>query len=197
MEDEKKAIDELLFIKKVIQDSRNIVIDNGMGYVVWGILVAIGMFFGYVKFSFNLQFDYIWAWVVLIGAGWIFSFFAYYRKRSVKVETFAGRILGRLWFATGMSMTIVGFGGYFSGAIRGDFISAVIAIILGSAYYLTSLLYEWKWWRIIGVMWWVGGIVLFYVHDVAQFLIMGTLIIVGQVIPGLVLYKKYKSQAAE
>jgi len=199
MEEEKNALDELLFIKKVIQDSRRIVADNGMGFIVWGVLVAIGMLFGYIRFKFlpDLQFDYIWAWVILIAAGWIFSYFNYYKKPTHKVSTFAGRIIGTLWFSVGVSMTVVGFGGYFSGALRGEYISSIMAIILGAAYYLSSALYEWKLLKLVGLLWWAGGFTMFYVHDVNQFLIMTLLIIFGQVVPGIITYKKYKTQFAD
>jgi hypothetical protein len=197
MEEEKKALDELLFIKKVMQDSQKIIVDNGMGYIVWGLLVTFGMIFGYIKFSLNLQFDYMWAWVILISIGWAFSFFAYYRKKSSRVETFAGQIIARLWLSFGIGMTIIGFIGYYSGAIRGEYISSVIAILLGCAYYLTSVLYEWKWFKLIGIIWWAGGIVMFYFFGIIQFLIMGGLMIFGQVVPGIILYRKYKTQFSD
>ena len=197
MEEEKKALDELIFIKKIMQDSQKIVVDNGMGYIVWGLIVTFGMLFGYVKFLLKLQFDFMWAWIVLIGAGWVFSFFKYYKSNNSKVETFAGRILGRLWFSFGVGMTILGFGGYYSGAIKGEYVSSVIAILLGCAYYLTSVLYEWKLFKIVGVMWWIGGIVMFYVFDITQLLIMAFLMIFGQVIPGIICYRKYKTQFSD
>jgi hypothetical protein len=197
MEDQNKAMDELLFIKKVIEDSRKIVVDNGMGFIVWGILITVGMLFGYIKFLLNLHFDYIWAWVVIIAAGWAFSFFKYYKKTSCKVETFAGRITGTLWFSFGISMSIVGFGGYFTGAVRGEYISSMMAVMLGAAYYISSVLYGWKWFKSVGILWWCGGIVMFNIAGMEQFLIMSGLMIFGQVIPGIIIYRKYKSQFEE
>lgn len=197
MEDQNKALDELLFIKKVIEDSRKIVVDNGMGFIVWGILITAGMLFGYIKFLLNLQFDYIWAWVVIIAAGWAFSFFKYYKRPTCKVETFAGRITGTLWFSFGISMSIAGFLGYWSGAIRGEYISSIIAVMLGAAYYISSALYEWKWFKVVGILWWSGGILMFYIAGIEQLLIMAILMIFGQVVPGIVIYRKFKSQSED
>lgn len=197
MEEEKNALDELLFIKKVIEDSRKVVVDNGIGFIVWGILITIGMILGYVKFLLNLQFDYIWAWAVIISAGWIFSYFQFYKKNNTKVKTFAGRIIGTLWFSFGVSMSVAGFGGYFSHAINGVYISSVIAVMLGAAYYLSSVLYDWKWFKLIGILWWAGGMLLFYVNGVNQFLIMASLMILGQVVPGIIFYRKSKTQYGE
>lgn len=191
--EEKQALDELRFIKKVIEDSQKIIADNGMGYIVWGIIIVVGMFGGYLKFKLHLDFDYIWAWVILIPLGWIFSYFMYKkRKDKVRVETFAGKMMGMLWFSIGFGMTIAGFVGYFSRAIKGEYISAVMAIFLGSAYYLTSVLNNQKWFKIIGVLWWIGGVVMFYVGGVSSLLIMALLITVGQIIPGIILYRKHK-----
>jgi len=197
MENEKNALDELLFIKKVIQDSQRIMVDNGINYIVWGLLITFGMLLGYVKFLLNLNFDYIWGWVVIIAIGWSFSLMTYYRRRKPGKETFAGRIMARLWFATGVTMTILGFGGYFTGAIAGQYISSVIAVVLGAAYYISSILYEWKWFKLIGVLWWAGGFVMFYITDLNQLLIMAFLMIIGQVTPGIVFYCKYKNQFGE
>lgn len=197
MEEEKQALDELLFIKKVMQDSQQILIDNGMGYIVWGLLVTLGMIFGYIKYLFQLQFDIMLAWVVLISIGWIYSFYTYYKKEKPKGESFAGKIIKHLWFSIGVGMTIVGFAGYYSGAIKGEHISSIIAILLGCAYYLTSALYDWKYLKLVGITWWAGGIVMFYVFDITQFLIMAFLMFFGQIVPGIILYRKYKSQFSE
>jgi hypothetical protein len=155
------------------------------------------MLTGYVKFLLRLDFDFIWVWVVLMACGWAFSYFEYYRKKSCKVESFAGKIIGRLWLSFGITMTIVGFGGYFSKAINGEFISALMAIILGAAYYISSALYEWKGFRYIALFWWIGGFAMFYVRDISQLLIMAGLMIFGQVVPGIILYRKYKAQFSE
>jgi hypothetical protein len=197
MEEEKNALDELLFIKKVIQDSRRIMLDNGLGFIVWGILITTGMLFGYIKFLLALNFDYIWAWVVIITCGWVFSYFNYYKKKPGRIETFAGKIIGNLWFSIGITISILGFGGYFSGAINGQHISGVIAVVLGAAYYISSVLYEWKWFKLVALLWWVGGFVMFYVYDATQFLLMAGLMIFGQIVPGIVCYRKYKAQVNE
>lgn len=197
MEEEKNALDELLFIKKVIQDSRRIVVDDGMGFIVWGILVTIGMICGYFKFLLNLQFDYVWAWVIIISAGWIYSFFAFYKRKARKTRSYVGRIIGCLWFSFGISMTVVGFGGYYTHAIYGEQISSIIAVLLGAAYYLSSVIYEWKWFKLIGLLWWAGGFILFHMRGFEQFLIMAGLLTFGQVLPGIILYIKSKKQLSE
>ncbi len=194
MEDEKKAIDELLFIKKVITDSQKIVVDNGMGYIIWGVITALGMIGGYIKFKLDLPFNYVWIWTVLIPMGWLFSYFYYYKKRPNKVDTFAGRILGNLWFSFGVCLSIVGFGGYFSGAIRGENIASIMAVIMGGAFYLSSTIYGSGWYKLLGVTWWLGGILLFFVVNENQFLIFAGLMIFCQILPGIISYRKYKAQ---
>ena len=195
MEDEKKALDELLFIKKVIEDSKKIAADNGMGYIVWGFLIMIGQIGGYIRYKYNLDFDYILAWIIIIAIGWTFSYFMYYRRKDKnKVHTFAGKILGGLWFYTGVSMTIAGFVGYYSHSVPGESLAAVLCTILGGAYYLVAIISDLKWMKFFGVFWWLGGILLFFIKTYDLFLVMALLMLFGQIIPGLVLYYKFKRQ---
>lgn len=196
MEDEKKAFDELAFIKKMMLDSQKLVIDNGMGYIIWGILITVGMLGGYVQHLLKLNFNYIWVWAVIIPIGWVFTYFKYYRKKE-KIDTFAGRIIGRLWFSVGLCMTIIGFAGYFSGALPGECIAPIQAIIVGAGYYIASIPYNLNWYRYIGAGWWIGGMVMFWVQDMNQLLIMSALMILGQILPGIICYRNYKAQYSE
>ncbi len=197
--EEKQALDELQFIKKVIQDSQRIIADNGLGYIIWGIIITVGMLIGYAKFTMGWNLNYIWVWVILISLGWFISFWLYKRpnRKHYKVETFAGKVIGRLWFSFGISMTVIGFGSQLTNAIRGDYISGVMAIILGSAYYLMSALNDLNWFKVIGVVWWIGGLVIFYFGGLASLLIMAILMIFGQIVPGIILYRKFKKQCCD
>ena len=62
---ENEIIDELAFIKKVIEDSRRSFCDNGMGYIVWGVLVFLGLMSEYIFFIFKLNIPYFYFWMIL------------------------------------------------------------------------------------------------------------------------------------
>lgn len=197
MENKEKLFEDLQYVKRIIQDSRNIVVDSGIGFITWGVIIILGLFVTYLDIILQGDQYSIWAWIVLISAGWIQSIFDWYKKRAERTRvTFAGRLLGTIWLAVGISMTIVGFVGPFVGAYKSVYISPIISAILGIAFYISSLLYENKLMKFIPILWWVGSIYMFLFPGIQTILIMALLMLFLQVLPGILLYRKYKSERA-
>ena len=69
-----QVLEDIAYLKKVIEDSRKVVIDNGVIMLTWGILVVVGMILTYAYIHFGLKIPETWLWIVLIGIGWILSF---------------------------------------------------------------------------------------------------------------------------
>ena len=90
-------------------------------------------------------------------------------------------------------MPIIGFAGTYSGMISAYAINPLIALILGSSYYVTGVVYSDKIFKNISFGWWIGGTALFWVKNEYSFLVFAGMMIVLQIIPGLILYKRYKN----
>jgi hypothetical protein len=192
--DEKTAIDELQFIKKVIEDSRKSITYNGMDYIFWGIIVIVGMLIQYFALLRHNYFNFFWIWAVLIPIGWVFSFYNARSKKEKLPRTFSGRIISAVWGATGIGMTLLGFIGTMSGGINGEFVSPILSVVLGTGYYITGKIVEAKWVSNIAFCWWIGGIVMFYYHGVHSILIMALMMLFFQTVPGVIIYRKYKKE---
>jgi len=80
--DENKAMEELQFIRKIIEETKHNVMHNGKDYIFWGVLVIIGMLSQYILILNKIYFRYFWIWVVLIPIGWAFSIINRKRKRQ-------------------------------------------------------------------------------------------------------------------
>lgn len=192
---EKIAMDELQFIKKIIEDSKASIVYNGKDYIVWGLLVTIGLLLDYSAYVFKLNMNFILFWGVIIGLGWIFSFFSYKkRKTECNPKTFAGKILGGVWLATGTAMTIVGFIGIPSGAIPGQSISAVLSTFLGMAFIVAGFIHNETWMKYLSVGWWIGAVYMFYFPGIHTVFVMALMLLCFQVIPGVYFYQKYKKE---
>ena len=194
MEDKEKLIEDLQYIKQIVSDSRNVVVDNGKGFILWGILIILGLIGSYVD---ALASGYQYSgeiWIGLVLLGWIFSYAQWYRHRGrVKKVTFAGKIMSATWLSAGVAMTIVGFVGSLSGAYHGVYISPIIASILGIAFYLTAKVTDSKLLLYAAPAWWAGSIYMFLFPGISTLLIMACLMLILQVTPGILFYKKYKS----
>jgi len=68
------AQQELAFIKKVMEDSRRIICNNGQSFILWGILISVGMLVTYLKIAQNWDVSLGWFWPALIAFGWIITF---------------------------------------------------------------------------------------------------------------------------
>lgn len=192
---EQQALEEISYIKNIIDDSRKTVVENGIGYIVWGILVILGLLSTYY-FINSKMYSYIpWNWVVFMGIGWIFTIIKVRKKiKEKKSRTFIGKIESALWFSSGIAMTILGFVATSSGAISGMFVSALISVVLGITYFVSGFLYNYKWISLLAIGWWIGAIIMFYFPGMHVFLIMSLMIILLQIIPGIIFYVRSKRE---
>jgi hypothetical protein len=191
------AQQELAFIKKVMADSRQIIIDDGKGFIFWGILIAFGLFFTYLSIVGKWEFSLVWFWPALIAVGWIVTIVIEIRsekKRSTK--TYAGKIMGSLWIGCGVAMTILGFIGGITDAYHSVFISPILAVVLGIGYLVSGVLQGKTWVSMLSIGWWAGAILMFYLQNLETLLIMVAMMILFQTIPGILIYKASKKELA-
>jgi len=192
---EKKLYEDLQYIKQIINDSRNLVVENGIGFIIWGILIVIGLLYTYFDFLLKAQLHNNIAWVVLISGGWILSFISAYKKREhSNVTTFAGKLLSSVWISAGIAMTILGFIGSASGAYKGVYISPILSTILGIAFFISAQVYKNKIMTLLAPLWWLGAIYMFFFPGLETLLIMAFMMLLMQVVPGIIFYRKYRAE---
>ncbi|MDA3860948.1 MAG: hypothetical protein PF445_06955 [Melioribacteraceae bacterium] len=190
---DQKAIEDLEFIKNIMQDAKKKMVDNGISMIVWGLIIVTGLLSTYVGIKVNYQFSYGWNWIVVIGSGWIYSFIQVYKnKKQPKNRNFAGRVLGHVWFSSGIAMTILGFVGSLSGAYHGVFISPLVSTILGLAYFITGFVLGKPWVTKLSAGWWTGAIIMFLWPYLYTLLLMASMIICFQIIPGIIFNRESK-----
>ncbi|MGD8782545.1 MAG: hypothetical protein PVH88_26760 [Ignavibacteria bacterium] len=188
--------DDLAFIKKIMQDSRRVIIDDGKGFIFWGIFIALVLLGNYFIVLYKIRVEHGWLyWTSLIMVGWVYSFITEYKKhKKRRTKTFAGKMLSAVWFSVGVTASIAGLVGSFSGAIDGVYISPVISSILGIGYFLSAVIYGYRWIIYIAVGWWLGAIFMFIYPGMHTFLVMVSMLIFLQTIPGIIIYKKSKKE---
>jgi len=194
--DEKTALEELQYIRQIIEETKKAVIYNGKDYIFWSVLVIIGMLSTYIFHMSGLHFNYFWIWVVLIPIGWVYSIRNRIKLREKHPSTYSGKLIGAVWIAAGIAMTIVGFIGPMMGTINPMAISPIACIIMGSAYFVSGKIVEVKWLGNLSFGWWIGGILLLFVTSIHSFLIMALLMLFFQTLPGIIIYRKYKKNMA-
>ncbi|MEZ4689733.1 MAG: hypothetical protein R3A12_05970 [Ignavibacteria bacterium] len=177
-----------------MEDSRNVVLDNGIHYIFWGIVVTAALIANYIMLLTRTSMNYVgMMWFVLMTSAAIADAIIGNRqvKRS-KVRTYAGDLLSSLWKATGIAMFMFGFLGIVTRAYDPIYISPVISTTLGIAYFTSGAIQQLKWLKYVSIGWWAGAVYLFIFPSVHTLLIFAIMMICLQIIPGLVLNRKYK-----
>lgn len=194
--DTKQTELELSEIKRIMEDSRRIMVDDGTGFILWGSLVAVGLISSYLSVLGYLEWKVTSvAWFALIGLGWIITIFQLRReKKERKAVTFAGKVAGAIWGSAGITMTIIGFVGSYTGLVRGMGISPLMACVLAAAFFVSGVIYNDKTFRYLSFGWWAGALVMFFWYSPHTLLLFALMIIFMQVLPGFVMYKKWKKE---
>ena len=192
----KQAELELSVIKKIMEDSRNVVCNNGWHYIFWGIVVSAALIANYIMILVNANDNYIgWMWLILMIAASVISGLWERRKEKQRhVKTFAGKLLGSLWFAAGIAMFMFGFAGTVSGAYNPVYICPIISTVLGVTYFASGEIQQLKWQKWLSVCWWAGAVGLFFFPSVHTLLIFAFMLVFLQTIPGIILNRKYKRE---
>lgn len=190
------ALEDLQYIRKVIENSKRALVYNGRDYIFWGILVIIGLISTYALIEYQVYFNYFWIWLALVAVGWIFSLIGSKKSKVGMPRTFSDRIVGSVWLSTGIAMSILGFIGPVSKAFHPVFISPLLSVVLGTAYFITGNIFESRWFTYLSIGWWAGAMVMFFFPGAHSLFIMALMMLFFQTIPGIVLYKKYKQAMA-
>ncbi len=192
----KQAELELSVIKTIMEDSRKVVCNNGWHYIFWGVVVSVALIANYVMALMNISQNYVgFMWFILmISAAIVSSVWERRRDRQRIVKTFAGRLLGSLWFAGGVSMFMFGFVGTISGAYDAIFICPIISTVLGVTYFASGEIQQLKWQKALSFGWWAGAAALFFFPSVHTLLIFAVMLILFQTVPGIIMNNKYKKE---
>ena len=196
VQDSFQAEHELALIRKIMQDSRNAVSDNGWHYIYWGMIVAILLVANYFMaingVSGNSQ-GMMW-FIAMLSASIIEGIIEKKREKKLRVKTFTGKLLSSLWAASGFSMFMLGFAGTITGAYSPVVIFPLISIVLGLSYFVSGAIQQIKWLRYISVCWWAGSAALFVFAGIHSMLIFAGMLVCFQIFPGVLLYVRSKKQ---
>ncbi len=192
--------DELLYIRKIIDDSRAAFVEDGKPYIMWGLIVAIGMGFTYYSALTQKDIGVGWAWLVLVLIGWANVIYSVIKKKrqAERARSFVDRIQGAIWGACGstlgLAVLLMVCFQHSGNAPQIDSMYAffVSSLILGIAYFLSGIANDLNWLRNVGFAWWAGAIVMFFWPSIHVIALYAGMLIVFQVVPGMILQRRYK-----
>ncbi len=191
------AREQLAYIKNIMEETRREMGGYGGDFILWGILMIVGLVVTYLHVVFRLYGPWTWVvWFVLVGTGWLLSIISFMKSKNRRGTSHFTAIACRIWAGYGVAATILGFIGPMSGAYPPDYIVAVVAAVMGAAYLGTGLLFGSRWLQGFAIGWWGGSIVMFYNPTAVMLLVFAAMMFCFQVVPGYFIYRRNKIKTA-
>jgi hypothetical protein len=195
---EMQAKDEIRLISEMIERTRKITAGSWMFFLVWGIVVILGVV-GMYALVFIEKFSWIWLnWIVFVGIGVVFSIV--YGRKYEKIEgarTYPYIATAHVCFTCGMAFILVGFIFPLLKLYSWGLIAILISLVAGILAFSLGGIYEWNLLKWCGVIWWAGAIGMVFIHENYRALFFIPLILIGYIMPALVLRSMYKKQSEE
>lgn len=194
--DETARSHDLTAIRRLMEESQCGVYESGKHYVLWGVLMAAGLCLTYVTLD-AAPGAIPWIWGACLTLAWVANLWlGSHEAARAPVDSLVTRTLAGIWVGCGVGMTLIGVLGLYTGAVRPGALPAVIASVLGAGYFASSFAYRSVAVRALGAAWWLGAIGLFFWPGPPALLVLAGLLLVLQVVPGVVFYRRAKLDAA-
>ncbi len=183
-------------IKGMIEKTKEKQNYTGFYHLLWGILVSFAIVAMYILIEFDLfkLIGFLWA---LIGLGGAITSIVYSKKTFSKqgVVKYPDLGLGSIWTGIMISMFLVTFIFPYLNAYKWHVIYTMVCMLMGIANVSTGILIKQKMSLINGILWWIGSILFLIIKN--EVLFMGVfllLLVVNNIIPGIILYKRARAQ---
>ncbi len=183
--DTKQAELEISVIKKIMEDSRSAVYNKSSQGIFWFTLTSIAVFANYLMIVTATGVNYTGLlWIAVSVFGSIYSvYLAKKEERSIKVKTFAGKILTSIGIATGIANVMFAFASLVANAFDPFVIVSMNAMILGMAFYVLSVIQQLKSFKILADLWWAGSVFFFFMPGIHSLLFMAVMLAASAWIP--------------
>ena len=184
----RQAGEDLAAIRHLMESAGETVASNGWCFVLWGGLLSAAEAVSYWTHSGGPPVSLALVWAIAVGIGWATSILVQRRGlERAAVNSLASRILAAIWAGCGLSLTLLGFCGRWSGTLTGPATPGVMSVVIGTAFFASSSFCNRALFRGLAIVWWaLGGTMLVWSRHTNDLLMCAGLLLF-MVLPGLLL----------
>ncbi len=188
---------DLAYIRELMLDTRRAACLSGGYFIVWGIAVGAALLVTWLQLTQGWTQTPFITWTACFVLGSLGNLYLVRQEMREPVQAPAGRLIGMVWVALGITQLILFFAGLGTGAIPGQHMPALFCALIGTGVFLTGVLAGYPWLRNLAFGWWLGSVVMFVWPGMYVLLLMSLMLLVLYVVPGTVLIRmKQRHQAA-
>jgi hypothetical protein len=192
MEEKELTPDEsFALIASIISEAKLKFEENGLIYVMWGILVSIAAFSQYYLLQNGYE-EVNYYPYFLMPLGGIFSFFYYGRKKQTnKSNGHLAKVISTSWITIGLNVLILGF---LFGASLGASLIPMILILIGIGITIAGIILQYRLLFLAGITMNIIGLAGFSVDYIQQPLLLGIANLLCVLLPGILLMRRHKNK---
>ena len=188
--------DELVAIRRMMDEAQRAIEDNGKYFVTWGVLTIVGLVATYATVTGDAPIRTLWiAWAALVALGWLLGA-RWGRRDDGPARTIASTMVADGWSAVGIALSVLVFAGAVSGTLPPQAVPGVASALLGSGAFASASAYRQLPLRAMALVWWVGAIVMLLWPGAYTILLMTAMVLVLFVAPGLLLWARVRANRA-
>jgi len=186
---------DIRLIKDMIDQTRKITAGSWMFFLIWGTAIILGVSGMYVLIGLE-KFGWIWVnWIVFMLAGVLITVvYARNFERCTGAKTYPQIATGHLGIACGVGFFLAGFMFPLLDLYTWGLIPILISMIAGIYAFTLGGIFEWNFLKGCGVLWWLGGVGMIFVHENYRALLFIPLILIGYITPAFRLRRMYRKQ---
>ncbi len=152
---------DLAYIRRVLDATRDATRLSGNHYFLWGALIGAGLLLTWLVLEDWLPWSpasIAWIWAVLISIGWGGTGWLLRREHQRAVAVgHAARQMGLVWAGFGVTALLLYFVGSVFGPVPPQSLSGLMALSMGLAVWAVGLIAGIGWFRNLALPWWLGG----------------------------------------
>ncbi len=195
--EEEKVQDDILFIRKIIEDNQRILVDNGLSYVINGFVIAIGvplsMVMSFAGMDRYVPFTWIFLIVLMVALNLLVSLKV---EKQQRIKTFGSEVFSAVWLACGLSIVILFVLTFPTSGMTSPAFMATCASILAIGYLLTGVINDFKFMKVLAGLWWLTAIIIgvwkYFLELQFMSIFFAIMVFILQLIPATLIYKKWK-----
>jgi FtsH-binding integral membrane protein len=182
--------DSLKLINEMINKAKKSNITKGIAPILWGALIFFCSLTNWYQFTFKSTWPYFDVWL-LTNVGLVLQI--YFSIKDRKNKGFAGyadTVINQAWIAFTICMFLIIF--FMSRQTSPMHTSSLVMMIYGVPTFLTGGATKFKPMIFGGIFCWVASLVSMFTGYAADTLLMAACGLVAWLIPGIILWRRYK-----
>ncbi len=189
--------EDMHFIKKMLENNQRTLVDNGLSYIINGLGIAVGLPITITMGFIGMEIYIPYIWLLLIAIMVILNLIASKRiEKKQKVKTFGSEVFQAVWGACGLSVMLIFVFSFTTAGMTHPAFFTSVASILAIGYLLTGVINNLKFMKVLAIFWWLTAFVsgiweIFFALEYLPFF-FSFMVLVLQLVPATIIYKKWK-----